>query len=89
MDQYFGLPEVPLPSFLSPLWSVRSTEEFQDAPVQIVERENLKYYRLRTDRAPTVSRPIPTDFRPFAVPRHGGIRCRPTAERDRLAGNDR
>ncbi|MFC1660783.1 thioredoxin domain-containing protein [Gemmatimonadota bacterium] len=41
VDQYFGLPEVPLPSFLSPLWSVRSTEEFQDAPVQIVEYGDL------------------------------------------------
>jgi uncharacterized membrane protein len=41
VDQYFGLPEVPLPSEISPLWSVRSTEEFTDAPVQIVEYADL------------------------------------------------
>jgi uncharacterized membrane protein len=41
VDQYFGLPEVELPSFLSPFWSVRSTENFQDAPVQIVEYGDL------------------------------------------------
>ncbi len=41
VDQYFSLPEVPLPSEISPLWSVRSTEEFTDAPVQIVEYADL------------------------------------------------
>ena len=41
VDQYFGLPEVALPSVLSPFWSVRSTEEFTDAPVQIVEYADL------------------------------------------------
>jgi uncharacterized membrane protein len=41
VDEYFSLPEVPLPSELSPLWSVRSTEEFSDAPVQIVEFGDL------------------------------------------------
>lgn len=41
VDQYFGLPEVALPSTLSPLWSIRSTEEFTDAPVQIVEYADL------------------------------------------------
>jgi uncharacterized membrane protein len=39
--QYFSLPEVPLPSVLSPFWSVRSTEEFTDAPVQVVEYADL------------------------------------------------
>jgi uncharacterized membrane protein/protein-disulfide isomerase len=41
VDQYFGLPEVPLPSLLSPFWTVRSTEEFTAAPVQIVEYADL------------------------------------------------
>ena len=41
VDQYFGLPEVELPSVLSPFWSVRSTEEFTQAPVQIVEYADL------------------------------------------------
>ncbi len=35
--QYFSLPEVKLPSVLSPYWAVRSTQNFQDAPIQIVE----------------------------------------------------
>ena len=41
VDQYFSLPEVPLPSVLSPLWSVQSTEEFTEAPIQIVEYADL------------------------------------------------
>jgi uncharacterized membrane protein len=41
VDQYFSLPEVDLPSTLSPFWSIRSTEEFTDAPVQIVEYADL------------------------------------------------
>jgi protein-disulfide isomerase len=41
VDQYFGLPEVPLPGVLSPLWSIRSTEAFADAPVRIVEYTDL------------------------------------------------
>ncbi len=35
--QYFSLPTVKLPSVLSPYWAVRSTQNFQDAPIQIVE----------------------------------------------------
>ncbi len=35
--QYFSLPEVKLPSVLSPYWAVRSTAKFEDAPIQIVE----------------------------------------------------
>ncbi|MGW8268312.1 MAG: vitamin K epoxide reductase/DsbA family protein, partial [Longimicrobiales bacterium] len=41
VDQYFSLPEVPLPSVLSPFWSIRSTEEFADAPIRIVEYTDL------------------------------------------------
>ncbi len=41
VEQYFNLPAVPLPSFLSPLWSVRSTDRFEEAPVQIVEYGDL------------------------------------------------
>ena len=39
--QYFSLPEVGVPSVLSPFWAVQSTEEFADAPVQIVEYADL------------------------------------------------
>lgn len=41
VSQYFNLPVVGNPSFISPLWSVRSTEEFTDAPIQIVEYGDL------------------------------------------------
>jgi uncharacterized membrane protein/protein-disulfide isomerase len=37
VEQYFGLPTVPAPSVLSPYWSVRSTERFEDAPIQVIE----------------------------------------------------
>lgn len=37
VKQYFELPKVASPSFLSPYWSVRSTEKFEDAAIQIVE----------------------------------------------------
>jgi len=37
VKQYFELPKVASPSFLSPYWSVKSTEKFEDAAVQIVE----------------------------------------------------
>lgn len=41
VEEYFELPEVPLPSVLSPYWTIRSGDEFQDAPVRIVEYGDL------------------------------------------------
>jgi uncharacterized membrane protein/protein-disulfide isomerase len=41
VDQYFSLPEVALPSTISPLWSIRSTEEFDGAPIQVIEYADL------------------------------------------------
>ena len=41
IEQYFSLPEVGNPSVLSPFWPIQSTEEFTDAPVQIVEYADL------------------------------------------------
>ena len=37
VKQFFGLPKVASPSFLSPYWSVRSTDTFEDAAIQIIE----------------------------------------------------
>jgi len=37
VKQFFELPKVAWPSFLSPYWSVKSTEKFEDAPIRIVE----------------------------------------------------
>jgi uncharacterized membrane protein/protein-disulfide isomerase len=37
VKQFYELPKVAWPSFLSPYWSVKSTERFEDAAIQIVE----------------------------------------------------
>lgn len=37
VEQYFGLPEVKTPSIVSPYWVVKSTDRFEDAPIQVVE----------------------------------------------------
>lgn len=35
--EFFSLPQVRLPSTLSPYWTVRSTSRFEDAPIRVVE----------------------------------------------------
>ncbi len=37
VKQFYELPKVASPSFLSPYWSVKSTERFEDAPIQVIE----------------------------------------------------
>jgi len=37
VKQYFELPEVASPSIISPFWPVRSTQRFEDAPIQVIE----------------------------------------------------
>lgn len=37
VEQYFELPEVHPPSIISPFWSVKSTERFEDAAIQVIE----------------------------------------------------
>jgi len=37
VKQFFELPKVASPSLLSPYWSVKSTEKFEDAAIQIIE----------------------------------------------------
>ncbi len=37
VKQFYELPKVASPSFLSPYWSVKSTEKFEDAAIQIIE----------------------------------------------------
>jgi len=37
VSQFYGLPAVAWPSEISPYWTVRSTENFEDAPIQVVE----------------------------------------------------
>jgi protein-disulfide isomerase len=37
VKQFHELPVVGNPSFISPYWTVRSTENFEDAPIQVIE----------------------------------------------------
>jgi uncharacterized membrane protein/protein-disulfide isomerase len=37
VKQFYELPVAGNPSFISPFWTVRSTERFEDAPIQIIE----------------------------------------------------
>lgn len=37
VEQYYGLPIVKAPSIVSPYWSVKSTDKFEDAPIQVIE----------------------------------------------------
>ncbi|MFC1545433.1 vitamin K epoxide reductase family protein [Gemmatimonadota bacterium] len=41
VNQYYDLPLIENPSFISPYWSVRSTEQFEDAPIRIIEYADL------------------------------------------------
>ena len=37
IQQYFNLPTVKTPTLVSPYWVARSTETFEDAPIQVIE----------------------------------------------------
>jgi uncharacterized membrane protein len=37
VSEYYSLPQVPTPSLVSPFWTVRSTERFEDAPIQVID----------------------------------------------------
>jgi protein-disulfide isomerase len=37
VNQFYSLPEVAWPSVVSPLWTARASERFEDAPIRIVE----------------------------------------------------
>ncbi len=39
--QYYELPKVALPSILSPYWTAKSTDKFEDAAIQVVEYADL------------------------------------------------
>lgn len=42
VEQYFNLPTVKTPSLVSPYWTVRSTERFEDAPIQVIEYADFR-----------------------------------------------
>ncbi len=37
VEQYFSLPTVKTPTLVSPYWTARATENFEDAPIQVIE----------------------------------------------------
>ena len=41
VKQFYELPKVARPSVLSPYWTARSTEKFEDAPIQVIEYGDL------------------------------------------------
>jgi uncharacterized membrane protein len=41
VEEFYSLPTVEWPSFISPYWTMRSTENFEDAPIRIVEYVDL------------------------------------------------
>ncbi len=41
VKQFYELPQVPWPSVISPYWIVKSTENFEDAPIRIVAYSDL------------------------------------------------
>ena len=41
VEQYFSLPIVESPSVISPYWTAKSTENFEDAPIQVIEYADL------------------------------------------------
>ncbi len=41
VDQYFSLPVVGDPSFISPFWTARATENWEDAPIRVVDYADL------------------------------------------------
>lgn len=41
VKQFYELPKVPWPSVISPFWTARATETFEDAPIQVIEYGDL------------------------------------------------
>jgi uncharacterized membrane protein/predicted DsbA family dithiol-disulfide isomerase len=41
VTEYYSLSEVPNPSFLSPCWTARASERFEDAPIRVVQYSDL------------------------------------------------
>jgi len=41
VKEYYSLSEVPNPSFISPFWTARASERFEDAPIRVVQYSDL------------------------------------------------
>jgi uncharacterized membrane protein/protein-disulfide isomerase len=58
VDEFFSLPTVEDPSIISPYWSIRSTERFEDAAIRIIEYADFRcpdclFLRDQLDRLAT------------------------------------
>jgi len=42
VKEYYSLDEVPNPSFISPFWTAKATEKFEDAPIRVIEYADFR-----------------------------------------------
>jgi uncharacterized membrane protein/protein-disulfide isomerase len=42
VKEFYSLDEVPNPSFISPFWTARATEKFEDAPIRVIEYADFR-----------------------------------------------
>lgn len=88
VNAYFSLARVNLPSLISPYWTARSTDRFEDAPIQIIEYSDLicdnSFYteqqlqRLEQDFKGKIN--VAWQFFPLEV------KCNPVAGKDKHPG---
>jgi protein-disulfide isomerase/uncharacterized membrane protein len=88
VHQYFALDTVKMPSVLSPYWIIRSSERFEDAPIQIVEYSDLlcsdcRFFAEQMQRlAPQFPGQINLVFQPFPLE----AKCNDVVEKDKHPG---
>jgi len=88
VEEYFSLDKVKLPSLISPYWIVRSTDRFEDAPIQIIEYSDLicdnslyveqNLQRLEQDFKGKIN--VAFQFFPLE------LKCNPVARKDKHPG---
>lgn len=88
VHQYFALDTVKAPSTLSPYWIIRSSERFEDAPIQIVEFSDLlcsdcRFFADQMKRLePEFRGKINLVFQPFPLE----AKCNDVVEKDKHPG---
>jgi len=88
VHQYFALDTVQAPSNLSPYWIIRSSERFEDAPIQIVEYSDLLcsdclFFAQQMKRLePEFRGQINLVFQPFPLE----AKCNDVVEKDKHPG---
>ncbi len=88
VHQYFALDTVKMPSVLSPYWIIRSTQRFEDAPIQIVEYSDLlcpdcRFFAEQMKRLePEFKGQINLVFQPFPLE----AKCNDVVDKDKHPG---